>query len=582
MGTLARPSVAPDTTGTVANRSDRTGKSAHPTRIAGIFWIVAATLCWSVAASAADPLHVQIDKLIASQTPDFDKLVAPIAGDEEFLRRITLDLTGMIPNLRQAREFLADAAPDKRVKLIDRLLASLEHARHMQREFDVMLMRRLPATHVPVAEWDKFLRDSFAQNKPWDQLVREILAADGSDPAQRGPARFYLARNGDLHEITRDVGKLFLGTNLECAQCHDHPQVDEWKQEHYYGLAAFFVRSFVHTDKDKKVTLAEKADGEVSFESVFEIRDKKSKGPKSSGPKLFSAATISEPKFSAPPEAYTVAPNDKDKAIRPVPKFSRRAKFAEFIASVENRRFCRSTANRLWSMMMGRGIVHPLEMDHALNPPSHPLLLALLTEELAAREMNVRDFLRELALTQTYQRSSQRLAAVPNQPEPAESTFAIAPLKPLTPSQFAWAMLVATDELDLQRRAQGDKFSEDTFLASTEQRFVQLFGGEPGRPPDSFASTADQVLFLANDPLVVNLLKPRGDNLAERLLKLPADNPVAVAEELFLSTLTRRPTLDEVKDVTSYLAGKTGDPRSHAVQELIWAAISSSEFRFNH
>lgn len=543
--------------------------------------LVAACLS-SQFATAGEPLHAQIDRLIATQMPDFDKLAAPVAGDDEFLRRIYLDLTGMVPSVRQAREFLNDAAADKRAKLMDKLLASPEHARHLEREFDVMLMRRLPVKNVKADEWQKFLRDSFAQNKPWDQLVREVLSADGADPAQRGPARFYLDRNGDVHEITRDVGRIFLGANLECAQCHDHPHVEDWKQEHYYGIAAFFTRSFVHTDKEKKVTLAEKADGEVSFESAFEIRDKKSKGPKSTGPKLFNAAVITEPKFAAPAEAYTVAPAEKDATVRPVPKFSRRAKFAEFIASVENRRFCRTTANRLWAMMMGRGLVNPLDADHSLNPPSHPLLLALLTEELASREMNVRDFLRELALTQTYQRSSQRPSADPNQKLADEATFAIAPLKPLSPSQFAWSALVATDELDLQRRSQGDKFNEDATLANTEQRFVQLFGGEPGRPPDGFVSTADQVLFLANDGLVINLLQPRGDNLADRLIKMSADNPVAIAEELFLSTLTRRPTLDEVKDVTEYLAGKAGDARSKAVQELVWAAISSSEFRFNH
>src|SRR5204862_8310438 len=104
---------------------------------------------------------------------------------------------------------MADADPDKSKKLIDRLMASPEYARHMQRVFDLMLMRRLPPKHVPVAEWEKFLRDSFAENKPWDQIVREILTADGSDPAQRGPARFYLDRNGDVNEITRDIGKLF-------------------------------------------------------------------------------------------------------------------------------------------------------------------------------------------------------------------------------------------------------------------------------------------------------------------------------------------------------------------------------------
>src|SRR5262245_4316277 len=473
---------------------------------------------------ADERLNVIIDRLVALQTPDYDKIAAPICSDEEFVRRIYLDLTGMVPTAAETRAFLADAEPNKREKLIDKLLASSEYARHMQRVFDQMLMRRLPQKHVPVAEWEKFLRESFSQNKPWDQIVRTILTADGSDPANRGPARFYLDREGDVNEITRDIGKLFLGANLECAQCHNHPQIEDFKQQHFYGISAFFVRSFVMTDKEKRVVFAEKADGETKFESVFEIRDKTSKGPQTTAPKLFEGMAISEPKFEKIDDAYVVKPNDKDKTVRPVPRFSRRVKFAEFIASAENRRFCRTSANRLWALMFGRGLVHPVDLDHTDNPPSHPLLLAMLTEEFARQQLDIRLFLREIALSKTYQQSSRREEASTAGAQGTEKTptndsqFAQALLKPLTPAQFAWSILQATGEADLNRQALGDKVTEAGLhekLVGYEQRFVQLFGGEPGHPREHFESTTDQVLFLANDPLVINLLKPRGGNLAE-------------------------------------------------------------------
>jgi hypothetical protein len=534
---------------------------------------------------ADEPLHVVIDRLVALQTADYEKLAAPVCSDEEFLRRIWLDLTGMIPSTADARQFLDDAEPKKREKLVDKLLGSPEYARHMQRVFDVMLMRRLPQKHVPVAEWEKFLREAFAQNQPWDRIVREILTADGSDPAKLGPARFYLDREGDVNAITRDIGKLFLGANLECAQCHNHPQIEDFKQQHYFGISAFFVRSFVMTDKEKKVVFAEKADGEATFESVFEIRDKVSKGPKTTGPKLFEAMSISEPKFEKVEDAYIVKPDEKDKTIRPVPRFSRRVKFAEFIASADNRRFCRTTGNRLWALMLGRGIVHPIELDHSDNPPSHSLLLALLTEEFARQQLDIKLFLREIALSKTYQRSSRRESADANAPPPADAQFALGLLKPLSPAQFAWSVMQATGETDVHRTALGDKYTEPALyekLAGYEQRFVQLFGGEPGHPSDSFESTTAQVLFLANDPAIVGFLKPKIGNLADRLLKIPEDHPHQIAEELFLSTLTRRPTADDVQDVTGFLSGQTGAARAAAIEELIWAAISSSEFRFNH
>lgn len=549
-------------------------------------------VCWALllllissGGRAEEPLRQTIDRLIALQTPDYDKQAAPVSGDEEFLRRIYLDLTGTIPAVAGTRQFLGDTDPAKREKLVDKLLATPEHARHLQRVFDLMMMRRLPQKHVPVAEWEKFLRDAFAENRPWDEIVRAILTADGSDPATRGPARFYLDREGDVNEITRDIGKLFLGANLECAQCHNHPQIEDFKQQYFYGISAFYVRSFVMTDKEKHVVFAEKADGEATFESVFEIRDKTSKGPRTTAPKLFEGMPMSEPKFEKLDDAYVVKPDEKDKTIRPVPRFSRRAKFAEFIASADNRRFCRTTANRLWAILLGRGIVQPIELDHSDNPPSHPLLLAMLTEDLAAHQLDIRYFLREIALSRTYQRSSRRDSADPNAPQPSDSIFAQALLKPLSPEQLAWSLMQATGETDVHRQALADSFTEAALhekLVGYENRFVQLFGGEPGRPPEGFVSTADQVLFLANDPAIVGFVRPKAGNLADRLLKLPADNPRQIAEELFLSTLTRRPTNADVEDVTAYLAGTTAEARSAAIQELIWAAISSSEFRFNH
>ena len=532
--------------------------------------------------AAQETLATQIDRLVALQTPDYDKLAAPVADDAEFLRRAWLDLTGSVPPSADARAFLADQSPGKRAQLIDRLLATPEYARHMQRQFDLWLMRRLPQKNVPVPEWEKFLRESFAANKPWDQLVRQILSNDGSDPNNRGPARFYLDRDGDMHVITKDVARLFLGLNFECTQCHDHPQIEEFRQEHYYGISAFFVRSFVMTDKEKRVVFAEKADGEATFESVFEMRDKTSKGPKSTLPRFLEASHISEPKFDKPEEAYVVRPDDKDKTVRPVPRFSRRDKFAEFLASGENRRFVRATVNRIWAMLLGRGLVHPLDLDHAGNPPSHPLLLAHLTDQFAANKLDLKWLIREIMLSQTYQRSSRGASPDVN---PPEATFARAQLRPLSPAQFAWSVMQATGEVDAHRLALGDKANEQTLvekLAGYESRFVQLFGGEPGKPPATFEATADQSLFLANDPAITQMVRPKAGNTVDRLLKLPADNIPAIAEELYLSTLTRLPTPEDLADVQALLAGAPAEACAELLYELVWATVTSAEFRFNH
>lgn len=541
-----------------------------------LFGVFLAVGLLAPAAFSAEPLHVQIDRLVAARTPSYATLAAPLASDAEFLRRVTLDLNGTTPTATQVREFLADADPEKRVRLVDRLLESPAYARQMQRQFDVLFMQRRASKYVPVADWQTFLRQSFAENKPYDRLVREIVSSDGSDPKLRPASRFYLDRDGEQHEITRDIGRIFLGVNLECAQCHDHPHVEDYKQQHYYGIAAFFNRSALFR-KGNEVALAEKADGEVSFESVFEIRDKKSTGPKSTPPRLFDAAPVAEPVFDKGHE-YRVKPA---KDVRSVPRFSRRALLANSMTDAGNVRFRRTVANRLWKLMLGRGLIEPAEYDHSENPPSHPELLNLLADDLVERRFEIRGFLREIALTQTYQRSSYR---APDAPAIEEGMFGQALLKPLTPEQLAWAMLQATGVTDAEREALGKAASDETLFArlgSVENQFVALFGSEPGKIKQEFEASVQQALFLANDPTAQAWLAPRPGNLIDRLTKLPADNPTGVADELFVSVLCRPPTPEEIQDITQYLSSRVND-RLPALQELAWALLTSAEFRFNH
>jgi len=537
-------------------------------------------LAGPVVLSADEPLPVRIDQLIATGADNFDEVASPLADDAEFLRRIYLDLTGSIPPVERARQFLADTDPDKRTRLIDELLASPEYARQMQRQFDLMLMQRRPARYVPAAEWQAYLRNSFAENKPWDQLAREILSADGTDDSTRPAARFYLDREGEVNEITRDIGRVFLGVNLECAQCHDHPQIPDWKQQHYYGISAFLVRSFLFKDSANRAVFAEKADGEVTFESVFEVRDKISTGPKTTFPVLFEGERYLEPKFDFG-EEYVVAPA---KDVQPIPKFSRRAFLGEAVTDPENRFFARSIANRLWALMMGRGLIHPVDYDHSENPPSHPELLDLLADDMVARKFDIRGFLRDLALTKTYQRSSRRPPERLDEEPPEVELFAQAMLKPLLPEQLALSILEATGYTATQRASLGDKLTEDLLaqrLVGVENTFLNLFGSEPGTIPKEFDATVEQALFLSNDAMIHSWLNPNSLNLTGRLGKLPEDNPQAIAEELYLSVLTRFPEEDEVQAVSAYLADR-GAERAQALQELVWALVTSAEFRFNH
>jgi hypothetical protein len=516
-------------------------------------------------------LSKRIDELLL-KSPAPSRKPAAIADDSEFLRRLYLDLVGTIPPASVAREFLADRSPTKRTELVDRLLTTPEHARHLAHVFDVALMDRRPESKVPTAAWREFLRTSFAENKPWDQITREILSADGVDPKKRPAARFFLDRDFEPNLVVRDISRLFLGKDLKCAQCHDHPNVFDYKQDHYYGLMAFVNRTTMFPNaNDKAAMLAELAEGEVSFQSVFD----KNKTIRSTKPILPGLKALEEPKFEKGNE-YEVAPA---KGVRAVPKFSRRSQLAAVMTSTENKTFARAAANRFWALLMGRGIVHPLDMDHSGNPPSHPELLDLLTVEFASHHFDIRWYLREIALSEAYQRSS----IDPSGKMADEAPFSVGHLKPLTPEQLAFGLMQASGFTDAERVALAKNLNESALYAKLFPNvtpFVTAFGTKSGEPEEHrFHATLEQTLFLKNGPVLRAWLTPRVGNLMDRLGKLKAPNEML--DELFLSILTRKPTEVERKELGLFLQGPAKD-RPALLAELAWALMTSTEFRFNH
>lgn len=368
----------------------------RPARGAAI--VLALAVCQSALPAsepATRPLHSRIDELVeaAAVGP-----LAPICSDTDFVRRIYLDLTGIIPTADEARAFVDDQSADKRQRLIDTLIAGPGFTRHMTTTLDVMLMERKPDKNVKQVEWDAFLFNSLAANKPLDQLYRELVASSGENATDqlRPAAKFLLDRDAEPNLVTRDIGRLVFGMDLQCCQCHDHPLINDYYQDDYYGLFAFVHRTGLFTDaKTKLVSLTEKADGEASFKSVFTGASSDKALPRL--PK--GAVLFIEPTYAKGQE-YSVAPT---KDVRGVPKFSRRAALAEMLPT--SREFSRNLANRLWAVMFGRGIVHPLDFHYSANPPSNPQLLSLLSDNLSAGSFQLRPFIRELVLTRAYQRS---------------------------------------------------------------------------------------------------------------------------------------------------------------------------------
>ncbi len=498
---------------------------------------------------AQNPLHPRIDKLIVAGVPDFAKQAAPRSDDAEFVRRIYLDLTGTIPTAAEVRAFLEDKSADKRAKLINQLLDSPGYVRRMVWFLDVTLMERRSDAKIPRAAWEEYLRTVVAENRPYDVFVRELLSNDGSDPKTRAAAKFLLDRDLEPNLVTRDLSRIFLGRNLQCAQCHDHPNVDDYKQDEYYGIQAFLNRSYLFPNPQApNASIAEKAEGDVTFVSVFD----KTRKQNTTAPKILGGKPVAETKPEKGKE-YKVAPAAN---VRPVPTFSRRELLAGAITSPENKAFARTAVNRIWAMMLGRGIVNAPEWDHSNNPPSHPELLDLLAAEFVKHGSDVKWLVRQIALSDTYQRSSEVPATLTEVPP---DRYLVATLKPLSPEQLAFAISQAGGQ------------PNGTAALGT---FRNMFGARPGEPQDNFTATLDQTLFLKYGTTIRGALAGRAATLA----KLPDSD--AIAEELFLSALSRHPTADEKADVAGVL--KNAKDRNAALSELVWAIVASAEFRFNH
>ena len=406
----------------------------------------------------------------------------PLCPDEDFVRRAYLDLLGRIPSATEARAFLDDKAEDKRAQLVDRLLDHPRYAHHMANVFDVMLMERRPDKHVKADQWQGYLLASFQENKPYNQLASEILGADGANEQLRAASKFYLDRDLTVDLLTRDVGRVFFGMDLECAQCHDHPLIGDYFQADYYGIYAFLTGNYLfQPDKKKPALIGEKVAGSAKFKSVFTDVEGMTR------PRLPGETQQDEPTFAKGDE-YQAVPDDKKK-VRGVPKYSRRQRLAELIQTGTNRAFSRNIANRLWAHMMGRGLVHPVELHHGDNPPSHPQLLETLTDALPKLGYDMKAFLRELALSDAYQRKF----ALPDDLQPYVA--AAEPL--LAPTTAELATLQAEiktvqDKLDEARAALRDGEEQEETLNAAKVTAEQAAATAAKKLRDLQAALAKQ------------------------------------------------------------------------------------------
>jgi hypothetical protein len=492
-----------------------------------------------------DPLALArlIDQEVARELKAQTLPASPLADDAEFLRRVYLDLVGVIPTPDQVLAFLDSKDSNKRQKVIDELLADERFGRSLAEAWSGLMIpresnnRRLD--HKPFQDW---LTKQFNDNVPLDKMVFELLTSTGS--LSENGAVGYFVGNPTVDKMTDNVSKMFLGVRLECAQCHNHPFVS-WKQEEYWGMAAFFMKTRLTVNPQQA---AKKGVSPGIFENASPAKGKKGNLPESAKfvPAKFLQAE--QPKLN------------KEEPYRPV--------LAKWVTAPDNPFFARAMVNRFWQHLFGRGIVNPVDDMHEDNVPSHPDLLEALTQQFKASGFDLKYLLRAIASSEAYQRSSRPVGSNADD----KVYFSHRTVRTLTPEQLHDSLVTV---LGRNSAKGGDR---------------KAFKGKgvPGGPREQFLAffrvdEADPQEYQAGIPQALRLMNSSQLNATQGVVDQASKSggePNQIIEQLYLIALSRRPTTDELRRMNEYVS-KQPNPRA-GYSDVVWALLNSSEFTLNH
>jgi hypothetical protein len=506
----------------------------------------------------------KIDQAIESAWVENGVTATALSNDAEFLRRVYLDLTGCIPTVRDVRDFLADKSADKRLQVVEKLL---KHPRFVEHFTHVWRSQMLPRTNDQqlqqfAVQMEAWLRRHFRANTPYDKMVRELLttavAGNGQMPANGAPSAlvFFQANEQKPENLAASTSRLFLGVNLECAQCHDHPFAT-WKRKQFWEYAAFFA----------------------SIQG----------GPGRPG-------RPGSPMAKAPTEKRTIKYKQGTKDIEVEARFldgkvpawkdnvAVRATLADWMTSPANPFFARNAVNRMWAHFFGIGIIDPVDEPGDDHPPSHPELLDQLTKDFTDHKFDLKFVIRAITASKTYQLSS----ATATEPTPEEARlFTHMAVRGLSPEQLFDSLSQATgDSQQLNRR-----------FAEQRQRILSRFAN-PSDKPTEFQTSILQALSLMNgeymeestklDPSLlaqkgVEALQKRSGAALSAIADAPFFDTKGRIEALYLSALSRKPRPAELEKLVKYVdkGGPSGNSK-RALADVFWALLNSPEFFLNH
>ncbi len=523
-------------------------------------------------AFAAYPARNYVDHLVLRKLRKVGVPPSPLCSDAEFIRRVSLDLCGRLPKPDEVRAFLAECAAERsaagnspsepgavtprtegvnpkpstaREHLIDRLLEDPDYASYFALKWSGIL-RNTGQYRAAAYAFHDWIRQAIATNQPYDQFVRDIVAAQGEWEEHPPTAWFWQFRDGGITELTEDVAQLFLGQRLQCAKCHHHPY-EKWGQDDFYGLAGCFTR------------MGRKIIHEPGYYYVARQVVDGLKNPRTEKPV--------EPKLLEGP------------VLKIEPGEDPRQKLVDWMADPKNPYFAPTIANRLWAHFMGRGLVEPIDDMRVTNPPTNPELLEAMSQDLIHHHYDLKSLIRTIVSSRTYQ-----LSSLPNRYNaPDRQNYARHYPRRLP----AEVLLDAVDQLTGVKTKFNGVSAQARAVDLPHEEFSSYFLDVFGRPKQLSSpcecardngANLSQVLHLTNSSELDSKIASR-EGRAQALAK--SDRPLKEKiEELYLWAFCRTPDADELQKATEYVQSEA-KPET-AFQELIWTFINCREFQFNH
>jgi hypothetical protein len=484
-----------------------------------------------------------VDELVNAKLRKIRVLPSQLCSDEVFLRRVTVDITGLLPTVEEYQQFMADTDPAKRARLIDRLLERKEFSEIWALKWANLLMIKTSneVSYKSMFLYSNWLTNQISSNVPLDKMVQNLLSANGG--TFTNPATNYYQIERDTLKTAENVAQVFMGIRTQCAQCHNHP-FDRWTMDDYYSFAAFFAQIGRKQGQDYRETIVFNSGGGEVAHPV---------GGRAMPPKFLGGA------------APDVAGKD------------RREVLVKWLASPENPFFATSVANRVWAHFFGVGIVEPIDDIRVSNPASNPELFEALGAKLTSYNYDFKQLVRDICNSHAYQRASQANESNADDTK----NFSHARIRRIPAENLLDCLTQVTGVSDKFQGLPLGARAVQIGDGNASNYFLTTFGRSPRLTACATEATTEptlsQALHLLNGDTIARKI---GESKRLQELLDAGKPPAEVVEYVYLACLARKPSAEEMEKLVPLLAAET-NPRN-AVDDVFWALINSREFLFNH